>query len=100
MACFLLDPRYVRQGANDRLGHHRGKRGHDMSDDLMRKWELSRRRVLGAAAGLGAAGLAGGGFGAQTRPWGVGPQNKGERPQFVVWYYAGSYTPLRQKLAK
>src|ERR1700730_3154424 len=97
MACFLLDPRYVRQEANDRLGHHRGKRGHDMSDDLMRKWELSRRRVLGAAAGLGPAGLAGAAFGQQAGPWSLAPKSKVDKLNFVVWTYGDIYTRISKQ---
>src|SRR6266853_1566249 len=73
--------------ADDRLGHHWGKRGYDMSDDLIGKWELSRRRVLGAAAGLGLTGMSGGAFGQQGGPWSVAPKSKVDRLNFVVWTY-------------
>ena len=52
-----------------------------MSDDLIGKWEISRRRVLAGAAGLGAAGLGMSGLstgaGAQQGgPWSVAPKSK------------------------
>ena len=58
-----------------------------MSDDLIRKWQLSRRRVLAGAAGLGAAGLSGAAFGQPSGPWSVPPKSKVDRVNFVVWTY-------------
>jgi hypothetical protein len=82
MACFLLDHRYILQGADDRLGHYWSKQGSDMGDDLIGKWELSRRRVLGAAAGLGLATV--GCFWPAGRPVERGAQSKVDRLNFVV----------------
>ena len=65
----------------DRLGHHWRKRGHDMSDDLMRKWELSRRRVLGAARGSRPGRTVRGAFGQQARSVERAAQEQGRSPQ-------------------
>ena len=40
-----------------------------MDNDLMSKWELSRRRVLAGAAGLGLAGASSAAFGQSAGPW-------------------------------
>ena len=63
----------------------------------MRKWELSRRRVLGAAAGLGLAGLSGGAFGQQAGPWSVAPKSKVDHLNFVVWTYGDIYTRIAKQ---
>jgi len=63
----------------------------------MRKWELSRRRVLGAAVGLGAAGLAGSAFGQQAGPWSVAPKSKVDHLNFVVWTYGDIYTRIAKQ---
>ena len=63
----------------------------------MGKWELSRRRVLGAAAGLGLAGLSGGAFGQQDGPWSVAPKSKVDRLNFVVWTYGDIYTRIAKQ---
>src|SRR4030088_132646 len=68
-----------------------------MSDDLMRKWALSRRRVFGAAGGLGAAGLSGAAFGQQAGPWSVAPKSKVDRLNFVVWTYGDIYTRIAKQ---
>src|SRR5712675_2102618 len=68
-----------------------------MSDDLIGKWELSRRRVLGAAAGLGVAGLSGAAFGQQAGPWSVAPKSKVDRLNFVVWTYGDIYTRIAKQ---
>ena len=68
-----------------------------MSDDLIGKWELSRRRVLGAAAGLGLAGLPGGAFGQPGGPWSVAPKSKVDRLNFVVWTYGDIYTRIAKQ---
>ena len=68
-----------------------------MSDDLIRKWELSRRRVLAGAAGLGAAGLSGAAFGQQPGPWSVAPKSKVDRLNFVVWTYGDIYTRIAKQ---
>src|SRR5580693_6399545 len=73
----------------------------DMTDDLIGKWELSRRRVLGAAAGLGLAGLSGGAFGQQagqsSGPWSVAPKSKVDHLNFVVWTYGDIYTRIAKQ---
>src|SRR5262245_36484808 len=68
-----------------------------MSEDLIGKWELSRRRVLGGAAGLGVASLSGGAFGQQGGPWSVAPKSKVDRVNFVVWTYADIYTRIAKQ---
>ena len=68
-----------------------------MSDDLIGKWELSRRRVLGGAAGLGLAGLPGGAFGQAAGPWSVAPKSKVDRLNFVVWTYGDIYTRIAKQ---
>ena len=68
-----------------------------MSSDLIHKWELSRRRVLAGAAGLGAAGLSGGAFGQQGGPWSVPPKSKVDRVNFVVWTYGDIYTRIAKQ---
>ena len=73
-----------------------------MTDDLIAKWELSRRRVLAGAAGLGAAGLgttgmAGGAFGQAAGPWSVPPKSKVDRVNFVVWTYGDIYTRIAKQ---
>ena len=55
-----------------------------MTDDLMSRWELSRRRVLGGAAGLGLLGPAAA-FGQGAGPWGQPPKSKVDKLKFVVW---------------
>src|SRR6266446_2758264 len=97
MACFLPDHRYIQPRGGDRLDHHLGKRERDMSDDLIGKWELSRRRVLGTAAGLGLAGLSGAAFGQQSGPWSVAPKSKVDRLNFVVWTYGDIYTRISKQ---
>src|SRR5881396_886905 len=68
-----------------------------MTDDLIGKWELSRRRVLGAAAGLGLAGWAGGALGQQSGPWSAAPKSKVDRVNFVVWTYGDIYTRIAKQ---
>ena len=68
-----------------------------MTDDLIAKWELSRRRVLAGAAGLGAAGLSAGAFGQQPGPWSVPPKSKVDRVNFVVWTYGDIYTRIAKQ---
>ncbi|HZB56446.1 MAG TPA: extracellular solute-binding protein, partial [Reyranella sp.] len=68
-----------------------------MSSDLIHKWELSRRRVLAGAAGLGAAGLSGGAFGQPGGPWSVPPKSKVDRVNFVVWTYGDIYTRIAKQ---
>ena len=68
-----------------------------MTDDLIGKWELSRRRVLAAAGGLGLAGLSGSAFGQQAGPWSVPPKSKVDRLNFVVWTYGDIYTKIAKQ---
>ena len=68
-----------------------------MTDDLTAKWELSRRRVLAGAAGLGAAGLSGGAFGQQPGPWSVPPKSKVDKLNFVVWTYGDIYARISKQ---
>ena len=68
-----------------------------MSDDLIGKWELSRRRVLAAAGGLGLAGLSGTAFGQQGGPWSAPPKTKVDRLNFVVWTYGDIYTRIAKQ---
>src|SRR6478735_12636391 len=67
-----------------------------MNDDLMSRWALSRRRVLGGAAGLGLLGPAG--ASAQgTGPWSQPPKSKVDRLNFVVWTYGDIYTRIAKQ---
>ena len=68
-----------------------------MNDDLIRKWELSRRRVLAAAGGLGMVGLAGSAFGQQQRAVERAAQEQGRRVNFVVWTYGDIYTRIAKQ---
>src|SRR5438132_459830 len=58
-----------------------------MHDDLMHKWELSRRRVLAGAAGLGLAGASGAAFGQGAGPWATPPKSKVDRVNSAVWVW-------------
>src|SRR6516225_6028162 len=91
VACFLPHAVYIGRRRGDRVCCHcpRGtaKKGNGMTDDLIRKWELSRRRALAAAAGAGLAGWAGGALGQPGGPWSVPPKSKVDRVNFVVWTY-------------
>ena len=68
-----------------------------MNDDLMRKWELSRRRVLAGAAGLGLAGASGAAFGQGAGPWATPPKSKVDRVNFVVWTYGDIYARISKQ---
>ena len=68
-----------------------------MNDDLIGKWELSRRRVLAGMAGMGAAGLSGTAFGQQSGPWSVPPKSKVDRLNFVVWTYGDIYARISKQ---
>lgn len=70
-----------------------------MRDDVIGKWELSRRRVLAATAGLGLLGRSGLAFG-QTQPsgpWSQAPRSKVDRLNFVVWTYGDIYTRIAKQ---
>src|SRR6476659_7116689 len=69
----------------------------NMNDDLIGKWELSRRRVLAGMAGAGAAGLSGATFAQQGGPWSVPPKSKVDRLNFVVWTYGDIYTRIAKQ---
>ena len=60
-----------------------------MTDDLIGKWELSRRRVLGTAAGLGLAGPSGAALSVE-RPLSVAPK-AGRPPQLRRLTYGDIY---------
>src|SRR5580698_5520116 len=73
-----------------------------MSNDLIAKWELSRRRVLAGAAGLGAAslgamGATGAAYGQSAGPWSVAPKSKVDKLNFVVWTYGDIYTQIAKR---
>src|SRR5215472_15164296 len=68
-----------------------------MHDDFMRKWELSRRRVLAGAAGLGLAGASGAAFGQGAGAWATPPKSKVERVNFVVWTYGDIYARISKQ---
>ena len=68
-----------------------------MHDDLRRKWELSRRRVLAGAAGLGLAGASGAAFGQGAGPWATPPKSKVDRLNFVVWTYGDIYARISKQ---
>ena len=58
-----------------------------MSDEVIGKWELSRRRVLATTAGLGLLGSTGQALGQPGGPWSQTPRSKVDRLNFVVWTY-------------
>ncbi len=62
-----------------------------MSDEVIGKWELSRRRVLATTAGLGAAWVDRPSFRPVRRPWSQAPRSKVDRLNFVVWTYGDIY---------
>src|SRR5882672_3945291 len=66
-------------------------------DDLMGKWELSRRRVLAGAAGLGLAGASGAAFGQGAGPWATPPKSKVDQLNFVVWTYGDIYARISKQ---
>src|SRR6266481_2502424 len=68
-----------------------------MDDVLMGKWELSRRRVLAAAAGLGLAGASGAAFGQGAGPWATPPKSKVDQVNFVVWTYGDIYARISKQ---
>src|SRR5258708_17944350 len=68
-----------------------------MHDDLMRKWELSRRRVLAGAAGLGLAGASGAALGQSAGPWSQPPNSKVDKLNFVVWTYGDIYARISKQ---
>ena len=62
-----------------------------MADELSRKWEISRRRVLetmAKVAGIGALGSLSGARAALAQaggPWSQVPKSKVDKLNFVVW---------------
>src|SRR4029453_11066615 len=89
---------YIRLWCGDRVSSSNNTLGeHKMTDDLMRKWELSRRRVLAGAAGLGAAGATGRALGQAGGPWSQPPRSKVDRVNFVVWTYGDIYTRIAKQ---
>ena len=67
-----------------------------MTDSLISKSELSRRRVLGGAAGLGLLGPAAA-FGQGAGPWSQPPKSKVDRLNFVVWTYGDIYARISKQ---
>jgi len=67
-----------------------------MTDDFMSRWELSRRRVLGGAAGLGLLGPAAA-FGQGVGPWSQQPKSKVDKLNFVVWTYGDIYARISKQ---
>src|SRR5215475_2596123 len=97
MACFLLDRATSDGVAMIGFVIIGTSGGHDMTDDFIGKWELSRRRVLQAAAGLGLTGLSGSAFGQQPGSWSTAPKSKVDRVNFVVWTYGDIYTRIAKQ---
>src|SRR5438045_9712695 len=67
-----------------------------MTDDLIGKWELSRRRVLGGAAGLGLLGP-GAALAQAGGPWSQPPKSKVDTLNFVVWTYGDIYARIAKQ---
>jgi multiple sugar transport system substrate-binding protein len=67
-----------------------------MTDDLMGKWELSRRKVLGGAVGLGLLGPAGA-LAQAGGPWSQTPKSKVDKLNFVVWTYGDIYARISKQ---
>src|SRR5882757_5074542 len=74
-----------------------------MADELSRKWEISRRRVLGTmakVAGIGALGSLSGARAALAQaggPWSQVPKSKVDKLNFVVWTYGDIYTRISKQ---
>ena len=68
-----------------------------MSDEVIGKWELSRRRVLATTAGLGLLGSTGQALGQPGGPWSQTPRSKVDRLNFVVWTYGDIYTRIAKQ---
>jgi ABC-type glycerol-3-phosphate transport system substrate-binding protein len=74
-----------------------------MSPNDIKRWELSRRRVLegmAGAAGLGALGPAGLASPARAQaggPWSQAPGSKVDKVNFVVWTYGDIYTRISKQ---
>ena len=67
-----------------------------MSHDLNGKWELSRRKVLAGAAGLGLLGPSGA-LAQAGGPWSQAPKSKVDRLNFVVWTYGDIYARIAKQ---
>src|SRR6185436_15704817 len=68
-----------------------------MSEDIVAKWEISRRRVLGGAAGLGLMAASGSALGQAAGPWSVAPKSKVDRLNFDVWTYGDIYARIAKQ---
>jgi multiple sugar transport system substrate-binding protein len=74
-----------------------------MANELSRKWEISRRRVLGTmanAAGVSALGFLPGASAALAQaggPWSQAPKSKVDKLNFVVWTYGDIYTRISKQ---
>jgi ABC-type glycerol-3-phosphate transport system substrate-binding protein len=74
-----------------------------MADELSRKWEISRRRVIetmAKAAGIGVLGILPGASAALAQaggPWSQAPKSKVDRLNFVVWTYGDIYTRISKQ---
>src|SRR3954447_15511466 len=67
-----------------------------MTDDLTAKWELSRRKVLAGAAGLGPLGPTSA-FAQAGGPWSQPPKSKVDKLNFVVWTYGDIYARISKQ---
>ena len=67
-----------------------------MTDDLTAKWELSRRKVLAGAAGLGLLGPTSA-FAQAAGPWSQPPKSKVDKLNFVVWTYGDIYARISKQ---
>src|SRR3954447_1595748 len=67
-----------------------------MTDDLTAKWELSRRKVLAGAAGLGLLGPTGA-LAQAAGPWSQPPKSKVDKLNFVVWTYGDIYARISKQ---
>src|SRR5919109_2609814 len=97
VAYFLLCCTYVRRQGGDRFCRCQGMGRYGMSDELIGKYPLSRRRLLGATAGLGLLGPSGMAFGQPSGPWAQAPRSKVDRVNFVVWTYGDIYTRIAKQ---
>ena len=68
-----------------------------MTDDLMRKWELSRRTRSGRRRGPRPARPVGSAFGQAGGPWSQPPKSKVDRLNFVVWTYGDIYARIAKQ---
>ena len=99
LAYFLLHIATSAHGAVIGFHHRQRIGGHDMTDDLMAKWELSRRRVLGGCGRsrrwLGTVAAAP--SASRAVRGACRPRARSIAVNFVVWTYGDIYTRIAKQ---